>query len=345
MNQRFLEIFNEISSKPRPTDKDERVLLIDGLNTFFRVSSVMPIISERGEFVGGLVGFMRSIALNIREFNPTRCIIVFDGKGGSSTRRKIYPEYKGNRKMSFSARTIGDYEFTAEDMEQSFKWQLTRLLKYLDCLPIQLLSLENIEADDTIAYIATQIYQNTDNKIRIISTDRDYLQLVSDKIEVWSPVKKKLYTPEKIIEEFDIHPNNYLLHRCFTGDSSDNIPGVKGVALKTLSKLFDLKTKEINLSECFEICRKNLNLKKKIHKVILDSEYILERNLKLMSLQDPEIPGHLKLDISRKIHEDIPKIDKYSFKQLIIEDNLETEFKNLDTWFYSFNSLAIWATR
>lgn len=78
----FLEIFEELENE-RSTGPDDRVLIIDGLNTFVRVFATMPSLSDSGEHVGGILGTLRSIGSNIRDFNPTRCIIVFDGKGGS----------------------------------------------------------------------------------------------------------------------------------------------------------------------------------------------------------------------------------------------------------------------
>ena len=77
-------------------NRNDRVLIIDGLNTYIRIFSSVPIITENGDHVGGIIGFLRSVALSIREFNPTRCVIVFDGRGGSLRRRKLYSDYKMN---------------------------------------------------------------------------------------------------------------------------------------------------------------------------------------------------------------------------------------------------------
>ena len=74
--------------------------------------------------------------------------------------------------------------------------------------------------------------------ISAIGVKTNFLQLVNNRISVWSPIKKKMYTPELMREEFGINASNYLLYRTFLGDKSDNIPGVKGVALKSLIKYF-----------------------------------------------------------------------------------------------------------
>ena len=100
-NKKYLSILDEIKKKGGSLDggePDDRVLIIDGLNTFIRVFSVIPTTNDDGIHVGGIVGFLRSIGYTINMFRPTRVIIVFDGKGGSKRRRKLYPEYKAKRK-------------------------------------------------------------------------------------------------------------------------------------------------------------------------------------------------------------------------------------------------------
>ena len=100
-NQKYLSIFDEIKKKGGSLDDGEpndKVLIIDGLNTFIRVFSVIPTTNDDGIHVGGIVGFLRSIGYTINMFRPTRVIIVFDGKGGSKHRRKLYPEYKAKQK-------------------------------------------------------------------------------------------------------------------------------------------------------------------------------------------------------------------------------------------------------
>ena len=95
-NKRYLSIFEEIKKKGGSLDggdPNDKVLIIDGLNTFIRVFSVIPTTNEDGVHVGGIVGFLRSIGYVINMVSPTRVIIVFDGKGGSNRRRKILPEY------------------------------------------------------------------------------------------------------------------------------------------------------------------------------------------------------------------------------------------------------------
>ena len=91
---KYLSILNEIKEQGGSElgdNPNENVLIIDGLNTFIRVFSVIPTTNDDGTHIGGIVGFLKSIGYTINMFRPTRCIIVFDGKGGSSRRRKLYP--------------------------------------------------------------------------------------------------------------------------------------------------------------------------------------------------------------------------------------------------------------
>ena len=72
--------------------KNDRILIIDSTNSYIRIFTSTNHFSESGEFSGGIVGFLRSIGSNIRDFKPTRCILVFDGSGGSSRRKKLFPD-------------------------------------------------------------------------------------------------------------------------------------------------------------------------------------------------------------------------------------------------------------
>ena len=115
-NGNYLSILDEIKKKGGSLDggnPNDKVLVIDGLNTFIRVFSVIPTTNDDGIHVGGIVGFLKSIGYIINMIRPTRTIVVFDGKGGSSRRRKIYPEYKAKRKTKY--RVNRSYDFASHD--------------------------------------------------------------------------------------------------------------------------------------------------------------------------------------------------------------------------------------
>ena len=238
-NSRYISILKEIEkhggSSELSMDPNEKILIIDGLNTFIRVFSVIPSVNDDGIHIGGITGFLKSVGYAIKLLSPTRTIIVFDGKGGSTRRRKIFPEYKSQRKVKSRLNRSNDYN-NQEDEYQSMHMQLLRCVDYLETLPVSILSIDNVEADDVIAYIAKQLLPES-NTI-IMSTDKDFLQLVDDRISVWSPTKKKLYNPINFKEEFEIAVNNFLMYRLMDGDKSDNIPGVNGMGWKTAIKRF-----------------------------------------------------------------------------------------------------------
>jgi len=189
-------------------------------------------MNNEGYHVGGITGFLKSIAHAIRKFEPTRCIVVFDGKNGSVRRRKLYPNYK--HKSTLVSKYNRMYRNEADEAA-SMKRQFVRLLDYLSISPITIITIDGIEADDTIAYITELL---VDSEIIILSTDQDYLQLVNENIKVWSPMRKILYDSDTIQKEYNVHPKNFLLCKTFMGDDSDNIPGVRGVGLPTLLKRF-----------------------------------------------------------------------------------------------------------
>ena len=298
MKARYLDIFREIEEdhkQGRGSSKNSHLLVIDGLNTFIRVFSAVPALNDDGMHIGGVTGFLRSIAAVIRKHKPTRCVIVFDGKGGSVRRKRMYPNYKANRANKTAFNRYKEFA-SLEDEQQSMKRQYGRMIQYLQCLPITTLAIDNIEADDAIAYISNEIFTKQENKVTIVSTDRDFLQLVNNRISVWSPIKKKMYTPNIMREEFGIDAKNYLLYRALTGDKSDNIPGVNGVGLKTMIKRLPIITENRQLSvEEFVEAATNAEKKYKVHEIIESNMDTIQLNYKLMQLKDVDIAGTTKL--------------------------------------------------
>ena len=156
--EQYLSFLDQIEDTPKKTmNLNDRVLITDGLNTFIRAHAVNPSLNDDGMHGGALIGFLRSIRYTIEKLQPTRCIIVFDGKGGSKRRRKIYPEYKSNRKVKSRLNRHVDWSTSPADEQESMKLQMGRLIQYLEQLPITLISIDDIEADDSIAYITKQI--------------------------------------------------------------------------------------------------------------------------------------------------------------------------------------------
>lgn len=349
MTDRLKSLWNDMKVSMRePTSKDDKVLIIDSLNTFIRVFASVPALNDDGMHVGGISGFLKSIAANIRQFQSTRCILVFDGAGGSRRRRQIYSDYKGNRKNKLRLNRFDEFKDLVDEQE-SFKYQLNRLVEYLDALPITVIAIDNIEADDTIAYITTQYYKDFDNHITIVSTDKDFIQLVSDKVHVWSPVKKKLYTPDTVYEEYGLNVSNFLLYRILDGDSSDNINGVRGVGIKKLIKRFPaVCDSKFTIDNLISECKSHIdnNTKIKLYSTILDNLEVIERNRKLMQLDDVDISASDKLNISSIMDMDVNGLDNRTFRDLFSEDRLFDSIPDMNNWLRdTFLRLHTYATR
>lgn len=340
---KYLELFKK-TQPSTPLTKNSKILIIDGTNTYIRVFCNVPALNDNGDHVGGVVGFLKSVGALIRKENPTRCFIVFDGKGGSQRRRQLFPEYKSKRKNVSRFNRFEEFR-TPEAEKESLRRQANRIIQYLDCLPITTISIDNIEADDTISYLTNYFVTNHDSKVVISSSDRDFIQLVSDNVTVWSPIKKIYYTKEQIQKEFGLYPSNYLIYRVMTGDSSDGIPGISGIGLKTILTRFpELSSKGISMDYLLEKSQENAlkQPKIKIFQTIIQNENKIKLNYQLMQLQSSIISGNSIMVILKKIDEPQP-INRRGFLNLFFADGLETMIKDPHTWLHStFNKLELY---
>lgn len=329
-------------------EKDAKVLIIDGLNSFIRVYSASPIVNDDGEHMGGYIGFLRSIAAIIRQFKPTRCIIVFDGKGGSARRKKMHSGYKEGRSMSTRFNRRDDIgEQTLEQELESMRTQMGKLSQYLQCLPITLISIDNIEADDAIAYLATEVFRPLGSEVIIMSDDKDFIQLVDSKTSVWRPVEKKYYTPTEVLARFGIPSHNFIHYKIFMGDSSDNIKGINGIGIKTLQSKFPLllEDKTASLDDVIEYAtdRKDTH---KVYTTVVNSAETMKLNWNLMSLENLDISGNFKMLIVDMAKRPIPKLDTFNFKKLFMLDKAYNVIPNVDSWLAnSFNILSAYSDR
>ena len=333
-NGRYLSILDEIKKKGGSLDggdANDKVLIIDGLNTFIRVFSVIPTTNDDGIHIGGIVGFLRSIGYTINMIRPTRVIIVFDGKGGSNRRRKIYPEYKQNRRTKYRVNRSNSFA-TQEDEKHNMIMQIQRVVEYLDTLPLTVLSYDNIEADDTIGYICRQVL--TESQITIMSTDKDFLQLVNGRIKIWSPTKKKMYYEDKVMEEFGISSHNYIWYRVLDGDKSDNISGVRGLGLKTIQKKlpFLSENRIVSIDE--------------VTNELPEHKDTIELNYRLMQLSNVDISASTKTKIIDSINSPINRLIKFKFEKMFLEDKLFTALPNVTSWLMTnFNQLNKYAEK
>lgn len=313
---------------------DGHVLLIDGLNTFLRSFYVSPHMNDDGLHVGGVTGFLKSVGAIVRQIRPSKVIVVFDGKNSSGRRREIYTEYKAGRKIKFSLNRV-DYMKGQEDPEQSARRQLQRLASYLQYLPVNVVIVDGIEADDSIAYLANDIF--TDSEISIYSSDKDFFQLITPRISVYNPHHKGLVNADRLHEVYGVYPQNYLHYKAFLGDNSDNIPGINGIGKKTILKMFDSISEELPLDREYfvNVCNESAVIKKgksNRYAKFLDQLDIYDRNIKLMSLHDPIIPTNAKTKLRNLANTEPYSLDRREFIHMLSEDNISKFVNTPHVW-------------
>jgi DNA polymerase-1 len=298
-------------------------------NTFIRCFAAIPTLNDNGLHTGGISGFLKSVGHAIKQFQPDRCVIVFDGVGGSMKRRKIYSEYKEHRRTKVRLNRIYE-DSSLGDEGASLERQLQRLVAYLKSLPVNMLMLENVEADDTIAYLALDSFKDW-NSI-IMSADKDFLQIVNDHVKVWSPTKKRIYGPQDVLNEYGVSSQNFVYFRALSGDVSDNVPGIRGCGLKTVMKAFPmLGGNKVNLDALRVISEEN-NGKLKIYDAIVQNWHDVERNYALMQLTDTALTTMAQLKIKEILDNPIPRLNRFELIRQMSGDNLTNTIQNLPNW-------------
>jgi len=265
----------------------QRVVVIDALNMFIRNYIVNPMISTNGNPIGGAVGFVNSVKKLMRESKPDQVIICWDGAGGSQKRRQTVKEYKQGRKP---LRKNYKVEGMSEQSErENMVWQQRILMEMLNEMPIIQLMLDRVEADDIISMISGSPKYKGWQKL-IVSSDKDFLQLLNDETVLFRPIQKKAWTKNTVIEEYGISPENFVLARAIAGDKSDNLAGIKGAGLPTIAKRlpFLIDDEMHTLSEVYDHCA-NAEGKLKFHERIVEDWDVVETNYKVMNLTPPSI--------------------------------------------------------
>ncbi len=330
------DILKNLKQTP-PRSLNDHILIIDAMNMLIRSFSLLKAMNPDGHHIGGLVGFLRSLGYVTRIFDPTRVIVVWDGKGGSANRKNINPDYKAQRATSRITHW-GLYDSKEQETE-ALIGQLYRVQDYIECLPMQQIGIEKLEADDIIAYLAKQAAGNN-KKVTIVSSDKDFFQLVNDNIEVYAPVKKKTLNSSNILEELKVLPKNYNVIKALLGDNSDNLAGVKGLGIKTIVKEFpELVNKITDLDYVFSVCENKLEDKKIFAKIIHSWDRV-ETNFKLMDLHETTLDSKEKNHILDIIKSDIPDLQTGAFLHLLDQDKIEGVTKNTEGWLENFRGLT-----
>lgn len=295
---------------------NKRILLIDGLNSFFRHFVVSPAMDVNGNPVGGMFGFIRSLMFFTEKFSPTEIIVCWDGEHGSQKRRSILKEYKDGRKIPSFNRT---FEFTEDELEKNRTHQLKKLKEqYLQILPIKSVEYEYTEADDIVALEC--LLKKEEQKI-IVSADKDFFQLLDEKTICYNPISEAITTHKSILEKYSISARNFAVARAIVGDQSDNLKGASGVGLKSIPKLFPFlsESKEYLMKDILEYSVQNIDKGKKYNSIVESFEHIMNI-YKVIQLRDSILP----IERIEKIKEDLLSTEKVwepiAFRILASED-------------------------
>jgi len=331
MKQKELfKLLDNIQEQGPKTETHERILFIDGLNLFFRNFAVLNMVNPLGIHIGGLGGFFRSLGAMIRQINPTQVYVIFDGAGSANNRKNIMPEYKSGRDLQ---RITNWDAFDDKDDEDDAKVdQMVRIIQYLKTLPVKTVSIDKVEADDIIAYLSKSVITHPKDKSFIISSDKDFLQLVSENVIVYRPMEKEYYTPKTVIDKYKMSPHNFILHKTLLGDSSDKIKGVKGLGEKGLLKKFpELVEKDMCWSDILDICESKIS-DHVVYARIIHGQSDLEKNYKIMDLSNPMLSKEDKNWLDEVVLSNELPYHPDQFVAMYNEDQIGGLIRNVEFW-------------
>ena len=200
----------------------KKIALIDGYGFVFRAyHSIPPLTRNDGTPVGAVFGFTTMLLKLLASLNVSHIAVIFDS-GSKTFRNDIYPEYKANRPPC------------PEDLIPQF----SIVRESAEALNISILEKIGFEADDIIATIAKKSAREG-FEVVIVSSDKDLMQLIDENITMFDAMKNKMVSFNEVKEKFSVEPSKVLEVLSLIGDSSDNVPGVRGIGPKTASELIN----------------------------------------------------------------------------------------------------------
>ena len=220
-------------------------------------------------------------------------------------------------------------------------WQQTRLIEYYNQVPIIQFMFKSTEADDIIAYLSNMKELAGAEKL-IISSDKDFYQLLDSKTVLYRPVQKEVLNENSIVEKFNIHPNNFAIARALVGDKSDNIDGIEGLGLKTVAKRFPmLKDRaQVTIDKLMEhsiAMAEETNVR--AYPKILESKSLITRNYKMMQLYAPILSVGAKKEVREVVANPDLSFNKTELLKMMLKDGFgEINFAEL---FQNFNRISV----
>ncbi len=292
--------------------KSDHFYLIDGSGYIFRAYYALPPLSRKSDGLptGAVSGFCSMLFKLLEESRaddskerPTHFAVIFDS-ARKNFRNDIYKDYKANRSEA------------PEDLAPQFEY-IRKSVKAFNLPSIELL---NYEADDLIATYVKEI-RGLGAKVTVISSDKDLMQLVSKDIRLYDPMKSKVIGEKEVFEKFGVKPNQVIDVQSLAGDSSDNIPGVPGIGIKTAAELIN---KYKNLDTLLEKASEIKQNKRRQTLLENKEKAILSRELVTLKSDVP-----VKDELSSFILKDVNKGNLFNFLR-------EMEFNRLLSQAISF---------
>ena len=210
--------------------KSDHFYLIDGSGYIFRAYYALPPLTRKSDGlpVGAVSGFCNMLFKLIEDSNskdnlqkPTHFAVIFDS-ARKNFRNKIYPDYKSNRADA------------PEDLIPQFEY----IRKSVVAFNLSCIEMINYEADDLIATYTEQILKKG-AKVTIVSSDKDLMQLYKKDVRIYDPMKNKFITTKDVLDKFGVEANKVIDVQSLAGDSSDNVPGIPGIGVKTAAELIN----------------------------------------------------------------------------------------------------------
>ena len=225
-----------------------KLFLIDGSSYLYRAFFAIGHLSNaKGLPTNAIYGFTQMLLKVVKEHRPDYLVVIFDSKA-PTFRSEVYKEYKANRPA----------------MPEGLAPQIPYIKKIIEGYRIALLEMEGFEADDLIGTVAKKLESEVD--VVVITGDKDILQLVSDRIQVYDTMKEKRFGVEEVIGRFGVSPEQVVEVMGLAGDAIDNIPGVPGIGEKTAIQLIKTYGSIENLlAHVEEIPQKKLKENLKAH--------------------------------------------------------------------------------
>ena len=305
---------NDLKHTKRPDLKQNdpnNLILIDGSGYIFRAFYGLPsMTNENGVPVNAVFGFTKMLLKLIDDFKPIYVAVIFD-VARKTFRNDLYDLYKANR----------------SDPPEELIPQFSIIRDATNAIGLPVVEMEGFEADDLIATYSN-IAQKTNKKVIIISSDKDLMQLVDDNTILFDPMKQYWINDEQVFEKFGVYPNRVIDVQSLAGDSSDNIPGVPGIGIKTAAELInqygDLEQLLTKASEIKQNKRRENLIEYADQARLSRSLVTLKKDVPVKSKID-----EFKIESVLELNKLIPFLKVHGFKSLLNKyENIEIQETN-----------------